>query len=184
MDIVPNIHLRPNLWLEFCHFIALAPADFLSIALPHVLPHLFATCNQMVLIKLEKELDRKVYSLLINEAPQILAHVLMLSDSSEITRALQFILGTLTEAANNVEIKISNFVKSCLVPLLSNLVIAMGDEDRSRANLVWILTLICEYYVPYKRILRVAVPLKWFMNILQTSCPGLSRRTLTTLAVS
>lgn len=135
MDIIPNMHLRPNLWLEFCRFIALTPTDFLSITFPHVLPHLFATRNHAVLNKLEKELDKKLHSLLINEAPQILAHVLMMPDPTEIHKSLEFILGTLTEAAN-AEIRIGNFVKSSLVALLSNLVIAMGDEDTSRAELV------------------------------------------------
>lgn len=133
--IVSLLALQPNLLTETCRFLSLSPSDFLSVTLPHTLPHLFATCNADALRKLSVEVKQIVSALFLNASPQILAHVFSLPGSTETERSLNFITRTLNEATNSgSKIVIQSVVRSCLIPLLGLLIIAMGDESRIIAD--------------------------------------------------
>ncbi|KAH8118429.1 hypothetical protein DFH11DRAFT_1686601 [Phellopilus nigrolimitatus] len=132
--VVSVMPRQPNALLETCRFLSLSPNDFLSVTLPHTLPQLFATCNSSSLESIHKELGKSVSSLFLNASADVLAHVFLLKRVEETDQALMFILQTLSEAANNTKIGLSNIVKSCIIPLLGKLVITMGDENREVAE--------------------------------------------------
>ncbi|TDL29365.1 hypothetical protein BD410DRAFT_710460 [Rickenella mellea] len=132
--IVAKLCRHPNLLLETCRFLSLPPGDFLQITLTHTLPKLFGDSKLDVLEKISNELGKKVSAMFLNASADILAHIYMLTTSSETDRAMKFILFVLTEAAKNAEIRLANVVKSCIVPLLVHLVLAMGDKDDLRAK--------------------------------------------------
>ncbi|THH12376.1 hypothetical protein EW145_g35 [Phellinidium pouzarii] len=132
VSIVPR---RPDALLETCRFLSLSPKDLLSVTLPHTLPQLFATCDSAALDNIHKELGKSISGLFLNASADVLAHVFLLKKTEEIDKALHFILRTLSEAANNVNIGLTNVIKSCIIPLLGKLIIAVGDPDsESSAN--------------------------------------------------
>lgn len=134
--VVSNICQHPTLLLETCRFLSSTPSDFLSVTLPHTLPQLFGNCNRDALERISKELGKKLSSMFLNSSAEILGHVFMLLYPGQTDKALTFILYILTEAANNAKIAIGSVVKSCIVPLLANLVIAMGAEDATESETV------------------------------------------------
>jgi serine/threonine-protein kinase ATR len=72
----------------------------------------------------------------LNYSHEILAYVFQLSAAGQTAKALAFILQILNDAADNVTIDAQSVVKSCVVPLLAELVIVMGDENAERAEVV------------------------------------------------
>ncbi|EJD01349.1 uncharacterized protein FOMMEDRAFT_111106 [Fomitiporia mediterranea MF3/22] len=131
VSIMPQ---RPNALHETCQFLSQSPNDFLSMTLQYTLPPLFAASNSAALESIQGELGKSVSTLFLNTSPDILARGFLLKTSSETDKALSFILRTLSSAANNAKIGLANVVKSCIVPLLGKLVIAMGDENLEEAE--------------------------------------------------
>lgn len=127
---------QPNALLETCRFLSLSPRDFLSVTLPSTLPHLFGSRNLPALNAVQRELGRPLSSLFLNNSAEVLAHVFLLEGTRNTDKSLEFILNTLSEAANNAVIGVSNVVKSCIMPLLGNLVVAMGDQDKKQSDAV------------------------------------------------
>lgn len=71
----------------------------------------------------------------------ILAHIFLLPGVGpgigKTDKALDFVLGVLRDAATEGSgIDIQSVVKSCVVPLLAELVVVMGDEEAEAARLV------------------------------------------------
>lgn len=137
---------QPNALLETCRFLSLSPRDFLSVTLPSTLPQLFGTRNIVALSSLQRELDRPLSSLFLNNSAEILAHVFLLNNTRATDEALKFILRTLSEAANNASITVANVVKSCIMPLLGNLIVSMGDPESNRSEAVSALS-VCSTHV-------------------------------------
>lgn len=133
--VVSIMSSKPNTLLELCRFLSLSSADFFSITLSHTLPQLFATCNMQALETIGKELEKSVSSLFLNASADVLAHVYVLNDH-ESEKAIDFILRTLCEAANNAKIGLPSVIKSCIIPLLGKLVISMGDQDQGEVKKV------------------------------------------------
>lgn len=78
----------------------------------------------------------------------------MLPDSGKTNQALAFIIQILTAAAMGEKdikdkgtIDVASVVKSCIVPLLAELVVYMGDEHTAQADMVMLkfrlFTLCC-----------------------------------------
>ena len=124
--IITRFSSEPDLLGEACRVMSIAPIDFIGITLPRTLPELFASCDQRVLELIAKELSTKASSLLLKHSHGILAHI-FLSNQATTTKALNFVIKILTDATSS-DIDIQSVVKSCVVPLLAELVVVMGDE--------------------------------------------------------
>lgn len=130
----------PSMLAEACHFLSVTPSDFIAATLHHTLPPLFANCEIKVLEQVAKAASKKVSYLFLNQSHDILAYVFLLEGSTRTNQALTFILQLLRNAADTASIDMQSVVKSCLVPLLAQLVVGMGNEDPSKAELVSLLT--------------------------------------------
>lgn len=133
---------QPSMLTETCHFLSVATSDFISATLHHTLPPLFASCDIKVLEQVAHSTSAKVSSLFLNNSHDILAYIFLLKGPAQTNKALSFILALLRKAAGNESIDVQSVVKSCLVPLLAQLVIGMGDENQERAELVIWLSFI------------------------------------------
>lgn len=138
--VIKELPLQPHFLRETCRIMSIAPDDFILISLPRTLPELFATCDQKVIDAIAKELETKVSTLLIQHSPGILARVFLLPSQASTTKALNFIIKTLTAAApssaSSSPIDVQSVVKSCLIPLLAELVVVLGDEHTGTAQQV------------------------------------------------
>ncbi|KDR84098.1 hypothetical protein GALMADRAFT_219929 [Galerina marginata CBS 339.88] len=126
--IIKQLPIQRDLLGEACRVMSIAPADFIVTTLPRTLPDLFATCDQKVLDSITKELSTKASSLLVKHSHGILAHIFLLSSQVSTSKALHFVIKILNEATSSI-IDIQSVVKSCVVPLLAELVVVMGDEN-------------------------------------------------------
>ena len=127
---------QPSMLTEACHFLSVTTPDFISATLHHTLPLLFATCESKVLEQVASNVSIKVSYLFLNRSHHILAHIFLLTGPGQTNRALSFILQLLRNAADTASIDIQSVIKSCMVPLLANLVVGMGDEDPKKAEQV------------------------------------------------
>jgi serine/threonine-protein kinase ATR len=156
--IIKRLPAQPDLLGEACRVMSIAPADFIVITLPRTLPSVFADCDRRVLDSMTQELSTKASSLFIKHSHNILAYIFRLPDQPSTTKALNFVIQILTEATTssidvrsvattssigvqtpitNSSIDILSVVKSCLVPMLAELVVVMGDERPEIAQQVW-----------------------------------------------
>ncbi|KAF8961112.1 hypothetical protein BDZ97DRAFT_1664899 [Flammula alnicola] len=126
--IIKRLSTQPDLLGEACRVMSIAPADFIVITLPRTLPELFASCDQKALDSITKELSTKASTLLLKHSHGILASIFLLSSQAATTKALNFVIKVLTDATSST-IDIQSVVKSCVVPLLAELVVVMGDEN-------------------------------------------------------
>ena len=145
--IITRFSSEPDLLGEACRVMSIAPIDFIGITLPRTLPELFASCDQRVLELIAKELSTKASSLLLKHSHGILAHI-FLSNQATTTKALNFVIKILTDATSS-DIDIQSVVKSCVVPLLAELVVVMGDERPEVAQKVCASTIIRRAWLTY-----------------------------------
>ena len=143
--IIKRLHQQPDLLGQACQVMSIAPADFITITLPRTLPELFATCDQKFLDAITKTLSTKASTLLLKHSHSILAHIFLLPGQSATTKALKFVIKVLTDATSST-IDIQSVVKSCVVPLLAELVVVLGDENRDVAQQAGIIHIT---YHPY-----------------------------------
>jgi serine/threonine-protein kinase ATR len=132
--VASRICTHPSLLAEICRFLSISPTDFITVTLSRMLPQVFANCDSKALEKIAKELSKKPSTLFLNFSHHILAHVFLLPSQVQIDNAISFILKVLRDAADNAKIDIQSVVHSCLVPLLAELVVVMGDEDPEKAK--------------------------------------------------
>lgn len=139
-QIAPFLVLRmctqPALLRESCRIMHMVQEDFISTTLPRTLPHLFAACEVRVIETIGTMLNSKPSTLLLNNSPEILAHLFLLRGPGQTNKALSCLLDVLTDSANQKGIDIPSVVKSSIMQLLAQLVIVLGDEDPERANSV------------------------------------------------
>lgn len=133
--IIKRLSTQPDILGEACRVMTIAPADFITITLPHTLPQIFASCDQKVLDQITKTLHIKASTLLLKHSHGILAHIFLLPSQAATTKALNFVIQILTDATSSA-IDIQSVVKSCVVPLLAELVVVMGDENPDIAKQV------------------------------------------------
>lgn len=133
--VIKRLSTQPDILGEACRVMTIAPADFITITLPHTLPQIFASCDQKVLDQITKTLHIKASTLLLKHSHGILAHIFLLPSQAATTKALNFVIKVLTDATSSA-IDIQSVVKSCVVPLLAELVVVMGDENPDIAKQV------------------------------------------------
>jgi serine/threonine-protein kinase ATR len=134
--LVSRISSQPNLLAETCRFLSQKTVDFISTTLPSTLPPIFAACNSRVLDQIAKEVSRQPSHLFLENRHVVLARVFLLQDAAKTDEALKFIVQVLVNAADSTKIDVQSIVKSCVVPLLTELVVVMGDEDPDQAQSV------------------------------------------------
>src|SRR5882762_90899 len=134
--LVSSMCVQPSMLTEACHFLSILAPDFISATLHHTLPSLFANCDIKVLEQVATNISDKVSSLFLNRSHVILAHIFLLKGPGQTDKALSFILQLLRSAADTASIDIQSVIKSCMVPLLANLVVGMGNEDSGKAEQV------------------------------------------------
>lgn len=129
--IVSRVCSQPVLLLEYSRLVSVAPKDFMTITLPRTLPPIVASRDFKVLQKIAHDLSLKPSLMLLKHSHEILAHIFLLQNSSETNKALHFIVQVLKEARadTTIDIDIQSVVKSCVVPLLAELVVKLGHED-------------------------------------------------------
>ncbi|KIY53078.1 hypothetical protein FISHEDRAFT_34031 [Fistulina hepatica ATCC 64428] len=138
--VVSRICSNPGLLNEACRVMDVRAVDFVSVTLPRTLPQLFGACDVNVLQTIANDLDAKLSSLLMKHSPQILAHIFLLPPS-QTNRSLAFVVDVLRkDATRNGSSDVSNIdipsvIKSCIVPLLVELVVGMGDDHTRDASL-------------------------------------------------
>lgn len=115
---------------EACRFLAVSPPDFMSLTLPHTLPKIFAACDSEILHRIARDLSKKPSVLFLNSSHQILAHIFLLKGTKHTENALRFIAQVLSDAADQAVIEVQSVVQSCVVPLIAELVVAMGGSER------------------------------------------------------
>ncbi|KAF9238832.1 hypothetical protein BU15DRAFT_88266 [Melanogaster broomeanus] len=144
--IVSRKCTNPDLFAETCRFMSVYPTDFLAVTLSKTLPHIFADREARVLEEISSELGKKSSILFFNQAPGILAHVLQLQGPGQTNQALDFILKVVVADANEHSekstIDIGMIVKSCLLPVLAELVVMLGDEDPDQASSTHMLGIV------------------------------------------
>lgn len=171
--LVSRICTHPSLLVESCRFLSVSPEDFISVTLNRTLPQLFASCETKVLDEISNETGKTLASLFINHSYAILAHVFCLQGPGQTHKVLLFILNILKEAAGDVAIDMTSVVRSCIVPLLAELVIVLGDDDLDRAETVGIpnrffthvLTLWSGYTCAQKGRAVVGFASVWFTRV-------------------
>ena len=91
-----------------------------------------------------RELGTKPSTLLIKHCHGILAHIFLNPNQAQTTKGLNFVLKILSEATQGSAIDLFSVVKSCIVSLLAELVVVMGDENQQVSEAVsdW-TTLLC-----------------------------------------
>ncbi|KAJ7581045.1 hypothetical protein C8J56DRAFT_793738 [Mycena floridula] len=132
--VVSRICTQPSLLMEYCRLVSIAPADFITLTLPRTLPSLFASRELKVLETVARELSIALPFLLLKHSHDILAHIFLLPDSAQTISCLAFVVQVLTDARSDVSIDVHSVVKSCVVSLLAEIVVILGDENRAIAD--------------------------------------------------
>uniref|UniRef100_A0A0W0G3C2 non-specific serine/threonine protein kinase n=1 Tax=Moniliophthora roreri TaxID=221103 RepID=A0A0W0G3C2_MONRR len=127
--LVNKICLERYLLAEACKVMAISTQDFLTVTLSRTVPYIVGARNQNVLDTIAKEIGSKPATILMKYAHQTLAHAFLLPTEAETNTVIEFVIQTLTAAQPNVTIDAQSIVKSCVVPLLAELVIVMGDAE-------------------------------------------------------
>ena len=123
---------------------SVTPADFINLTLSHTLPELYAKADRRGVETIARELGTKPSTLLIKHCHGILAHIFLNPNQAQTTKGLNFVLKILSEATQGSAIDLFSVVKSCIVSLLAELVVVMGDENQQVSEAVsdW-TTLLC-----------------------------------------
>ncbi|KAI0660728.1 hypothetical protein C8Q70DRAFT_912237 [Cubamyces menziesii] len=128
--LVNQLRTHPDGVQECCRFLSVSQYDFINLTLKYTLPQLFAESDLKGLDAVAREMNSSVALLFLDQAHYILAHAFMLQGPGQTNKTLQFILNLLKAAATDASsLQISTLVGSCIVLLLTEIVICLGDED-------------------------------------------------------
>lgn len=114
---------------------SMAPANFILVTAPRSLPPLFASCDAKAIEAVSREVEQTASALFLTHSHGILAHIFLLPEPAG-TQAVSFVLKLLADASQSEAISLQMIVKLSLVPLLAELVIAMGDENKNAVQSV------------------------------------------------
>ncbi|KAF8329612.1 hypothetical protein F5887DRAFT_1183719 [Amanita rubescens] len=131
--LISRMCSQPALFEEACRAMATPHSQFIRSNLSRALPQLFANCEKAVLETVSKELGTKPSILFLNHSHTVLAHVFLYQDQTK--KALQFILKILEVGSQGAFIDIVSVIKSCSIPLLTELVVNLGDDNTNNAKL-------------------------------------------------
>ncbi|KAH8096675.1 hypothetical protein BXZ70DRAFT_1032531, partial [Cristinia sonorae] len=126
--LVSRYTTQPTVLVEVCRFLAVQTSAFMNVTQSYTLPHLFADRDVRTLEAMGEELGTKPHSMFLTYAPVILAHAFLLPPG-QTNSVLTFIVGVLQEASGSSTIDMPSVVRSCVMNLLAELVIVMGQED-------------------------------------------------------
>ncbi|KAI0700624.1 hypothetical protein BC835DRAFT_1404834 [Cytidiella melzeri] len=127
--LVTRICKQPSALNESCRFLSVAPHDFVNVTLNHTLPHIFSNHDRQTLEAVSAATQKKCHSLFLTHESKILARAFMAPKPGQTRAILTFITSVLTDAASGGTIDIDSVIKSCLVNLIAELVMYMGDDD-------------------------------------------------------
>ncbi|KAI9000757.1 hypothetical protein BD414DRAFT_405932 [Trametes punicea] len=128
--LVDRFRTHPEGVQEICRFLSVSQYDFINLTLKYTLPQLFAASDLKGLEAVSGEMNSSIALLVLDHAHHILAHAFMLQGIGQTHKTLQFILSTLKAAAiDGAALQITTLVGSCIVMLLTEIVICLGDED-------------------------------------------------------
>ncbi|KAF9462064.1 hypothetical protein BDZ94DRAFT_1283268 [Collybia nuda] len=133
--LVSRICTQPGLLVECCLLMALNPAAFIERTLPFTLPQLYGNCEAKVLQKIAKDLGVQLSALFLENSAMILAHIFRLQAPGQTNKALAFVVKSIIDETGKEGAAISpqHIVLSCIVSLIAELVIGMGDEANKAA---------------------------------------------------
>jgi serine/threonine-protein kinase ATR len=136
--VVPQKCTNPMLIFETCQFISVHPTDFISVTLPKTLPYLFANSDAKVIEEISEDLGETILSLFMEHSHQILANVYQQHGPAQTTESLTFIMNIISRGAEPkpADFTVQGMVQSCVVALLTDLVVVLGHENEERAALV------------------------------------------------
>ena len=110
----------------------------MNLTLKHSLPPLFADSQGKVLQAVATVIGKHNLALLVlDSAHWILSHSFMLTGIGQTNKGLLFILQVLRESAQDPSaIDIASVARSCLINLLGEMVVCLGDEDPDEVDAV------------------------------------------------
>lgn len=129
--LVARICKQPLALTEGCRFLSITQHDFINVTLSYTLPQIFATRDKQCLEAISLATQKKSHALFIAHESKILARAFMAPKPGQTSAILNFITSVLTDAAGGGTIDIDSVLRSCLVNLLAELVVHMGNDDVS-----------------------------------------------------
>ncbi|KAF9266203.1 hypothetical protein L218DRAFT_101271 [Marasmius fiardii PR-910] len=132
--LISKICTDRTLLIEACKLLTMVPSDFIIVTLPRTLPVIFCNRDKKVLDALAKEINLKPSAILLKHAHEVLAHVFLLPNTEQTDEALKFVVRTLSASSGSESINTQSVVKSCVVPLLAEIVTRLGHENSQKAE--------------------------------------------------
>lgn len=126
---ISRVNSEPTLLAELCRFLSLGIPEFIRHTLSEILPKAIIQRDRPVLDYIGNTLGERTSTLVLGLAAELLARIFLLQDSTTTDEALAFALDLLNESTGEQRITLESFILSCDVPLLTELVIAMHNED-------------------------------------------------------
>ncbi|KZW04164.1 hypothetical protein EXIGLDRAFT_758462 [Exidia glandulosa HHB12029] len=125
--VVGKLTTSPATLIEFCRIASTSPMDFITQTLHHTLPVIVHQRDAATLARISQETSRSMPALLLGDShlSVILRMAFMSNDSDEV---LEFIIVQLTKDAHGGEtVRGETLVRSCILPLICELVCCLGD---------------------------------------------------------
>ncbi|KAE9410202.1 hypothetical protein BT96DRAFT_913020 [Gymnopus androsaceus JB14] len=132
--LVARMCSEPAILSETCRLMCISISDFLRTTMSKTLPSLFANQEYAVLEAIGKEVNHRPSTLFLHHCHEVLAHVFLLDSAKRTQVGLNSIASLLSSAASSggqkTNVDIQGVVKSCLIPLLAELVTSLGDRNQ------------------------------------------------------
>lgn len=109
---------------------------FIRLTLSQILPHAFAAGDRRIIGVIVEDSLQSAHDLFLTYRSKILAHIFLLPGHHDTNKGLNFVTAILSEATNHGNIDVQSVVKSCVVALLAELVIAMGEQNARKSDMV------------------------------------------------
>ncbi|KAI9068446.1 hypothetical protein FKP32DRAFT_1561636 [Trametes sanguinea] len=133
--LVKRFKTHPDGVQEICRFLSVSQHDFLNLTLKYTLPQLFADGDLKSLEAIRAELNRVFPMLVLDHVHHILAHAYMLQGFGQTNKTIKFLIDVLkAEAKSGTAIQITTLISSCIIMLLAEIIICLGDLDPDVAD--------------------------------------------------
>lgn len=148
---VQRLLSQPEIITETCNLLDTTPGNFVETSFHRILPDLFANGEQRILdailTLLPERRERTPANLFLVHPHSILAHIFLLPTQAQTNKGLNFVTQVVRTAAKSSTIDIQSVLKTCLVPLLAELVVVMGDVEETVARQVSPQYTFFDFYV-------------------------------------
>lgn len=128
--LINSLEVNPRIIREFVHLIGIDIKAFIGFGREFILPDLVLSKKSAVLRQVAEWLQQDLHQILLDDAGPILAHVL-LNSNGNFDDAMKFYVGSTSLES----IPVGKLLKSCLLSLLSKLVLALGDTKKQNMAL-------------------------------------------------